>query len=82
MNIQNEGLLNPEPTGPNGYVTKDLLWAAVPFGTNFIIIHNGFQVHTAKSLDLAKEYIQKKVKVTKPKRKKKVGDASLEQFLG
>lgn len=81
MNIQNEGLLNPEPTEENGYVTKDLSWAAVPCGNDFIIIHGGHQVHAAKSLALAKEYIEKKVKVSKPKRVKKVGDASLEKFL-
>ena len=31
-NIQNEGLLNPKPGDPNGYVTKDGMWAAVPWG--------------------------------------------------
>lgn len=81
MNIQNEGLLNPEPTEPNGYVTKDLVWAAVPCGKLFVILTNGQQVQTVKSLQEAKDYINKKVKAVKPKRKKKVGEASLENFL-
>jgi len=62
MNIQNEGLLNPIPGDPNGYVTKNLEWAAVPYGNKFIIIHKGHQVHTANSYKTAKSYIQKAVK--------------------
>jgi len=62
MNIQNEGLLNPSPGDPNGYVTKDGEWAAVPWGKKFIIIHNGQQVHTANNYKSAKTYIKKSVK--------------------
>lgn len=59
MNIQNESLLNPKPGDPNGYVTKDGMWAAVPWGKKFVIIHNGQQVHTANNYKSAKTYIQK-----------------------
>jgi hypothetical protein len=59
MNIQNEGILNPKPGDPNGYVTKDGMWAAVPYGKKFVIIHNGQQVHTASTYKTAKSYIQK-----------------------
>jgi hypothetical protein len=62
MNIQNEGLLNPKPGDPNGYVTKDGMWAAVPWGKKFIILHNGQQVHTANNYKSAKTYIQKSAK--------------------
>jgi hypothetical protein len=62
MNIPNEGLLNPKPGDPAGYVTKDGMWAAVPFGKKFIIIHNGRQVHTANNYKSAKTYIQKSAK--------------------
>lgn len=62
MNIQNEGLLNPVPGDPNGYVTKNLQWAAVPCGKKYVILHNGKQVHTANSYKTAKSYIQKAVK--------------------
>lgn len=62
MNIQNEGLLNPVPGDPNGYVTKNLEWAAVPCGKKFIILHNGKQVHTSNNYKTARSYIQKAVK--------------------
>ena len=62
MNIQNEGILNPKPGDPNGYVTKDGMWAAVPFGKKFMIIHNGQQVHVANNYKSAKTYIQKSAK--------------------
>jgi len=62
MNIQNETLLNSVPGDPNGYVTKDGMWAAVPFGKKFMIIHNGQQVHVANNYKSAKTYIQKSAK--------------------
>ena len=62
MNIQNETLLDPKPGDPNGYVTKDGMWAAVPYGKKFIILHNGQQVHTANNYKSAKSYIQKSAK--------------------
>ena len=73
MNIQNESLLNPKPGDPNGFVTKDGMWAAVPWGKKFIIIHNGQQVHTVNNYKSAKTYIQKSVKGASV--------ASLKQFL-
>jgi hypothetical protein len=76
MNIQNESLLNPKPSDPNGYVTKDGMWAAVPFGNKFVIIHNGYQVHTANNYKTAKSYISKQLKVTKNKT-----NSSVENFL-
>ncbi len=75
MNIQNETLLNPKPGDPNGYVTKDGMWAAVPYGKKFIIIHNGQQVHLANNYSTAKSYILKQVKVTKK------ATTTIEQFL-
>lgn len=62
MNIPNEGLLNPVVGDPAGYVTKDGMWAAVPFGKKFIIIHNGQQVHTANNYKTARSYITKAIK--------------------
>jgi hypothetical protein len=62
MNVQNEGILDPSPGDPNGYVTKNGEWAAVPCGKKFVIIHNGHQVHTANNYKTAKSYIQKAVK--------------------
>jgi hypothetical protein len=76
MNIQNESLLNSTPGDPNGYVTKDGMWAAVPFGKKFVIIHNGEQVHTANNYSTAKSYIAKQVKASKKK------TSTVEQFFG
>ena len=73
MNIPNEGLLNPIPGDPAGYVTKDLEWAAVPFGKKFIIIHKGQQVHTANNYKAARTYITKAIKGQSV--------SSLDQFL-
>ena len=61
-NIQNEGLLNPKPGDPNGYVTKDSMWAAVPWGKKFVILHNGQQIHTANNYRSALTYIKKAMK--------------------
>jgi hypothetical protein len=82
MNVQNESLLNSKPGDPNGYVTKDGMWAAVPWGKKFVIIHNGFQVEVCNNYKLAKAYIDKQVKLTKPKKSKvKTGTATLEDHL-
>jgi hypothetical protein len=77
-NIPNSGLLNTVPSEPEGYVTKDGKWAAVPWGKKFMIICNGEQVHVANNLTTAKEYISKKVKQTPRKRK---STSSLEGYL-
>lgn len=60
--IDRPGVLDPKPGDPNGYVSKDGMWAAVPYGKKFIIIHNGQQVHTANNYKSAKSYIQKSAK--------------------
>jgi hypothetical protein len=75
MNTQNEGILNPKPGNPNGYVTKDGVWAAVPWGKKFVIIHNGDQVHTASNYTTAKSYVLKQVKASKKK------TSTVEQFF-
>ena len=75
MNIPNYGLLNPKPSEPAGYVTKDEMWAAVPFGKKFMIIHNGEQIHVVGTLAVAKSYINKQIK------KVKSNTSSLEAFL-
>lgn len=76
MNIQNESILNPIMGDPNGYVTKDGMWAAVPFGNKFVIIHNGLQVHTANNYKTAKSYISKQIKLNSKK-----AFSTIESFL-
>ena len=77
-NIPNINILNPDEPHPEGYVTKDGKWAAVPWGKKYVIICNGEQVHTSSSFYLAKEYILKKVKQTPRKRST---SSTLENFL-
>lgn len=80
MNVPNYGLLNPKPSEPAGYVTKDGMWAAVPFVKKFMILHNGEQIHVAGTLAVAKSYIQKQIKASKPKTVKS-STSSLDAFL-
>ncbi len=42
--VPRPGILDPKPGDPLGYVTNDGLWAAIPCGKKFMIIHNGCQV--------------------------------------
>ena len=72
--IPRPGILDKTPGDPQGYVTKDGMWAAVPYGKKFIIIHNGQQVHLANNYKSAKTYIQKSTKGASV--------SSLDQFLG
>jgi len=66
MNIENESILDATPGHPNGYVTKDLEWAAIPWAKGkFVIVHKGQQVHTANNYNTAVSYIQKQVKLLK-----------------
>ena len=73
--VPRPGVLDPKPGDPEGYVTKDGMWAAVPFGKKFVIIHNGQQVHLANNYKAARAYISKEIKSAK----KSTGP--LDQFL-
>jgi hypothetical protein len=75
--IDRPGVLNPSPGDPQGYVTKDGMWAAVPFGKKFMTIHNGQQMEVHNNLSAAKTYIQRQIKTKKSKK----GSATLEEFL-
>lgn len=76
MNIENQTLLNSKPGDPNGYVTKDGTWAAVPWGKKFVILNNGHQVHQTNNLSAAKKYINKEIKALKSSK-----TANLTKFL-
>lgn len=83
IDIQNYGLLDPKPSEPSGYVTKDGMWAAIPFGQKFMIIHNGKQMHVVGTLAIAKSYINKQLKPKKAKKfpKPKPGSPSVSIFF-
>ena len=67
--IPRPGILDETPGDPQGYVTNDGMWAAVPLvkSKKFVIIHNGQQVHTAQNYTAAKNYILKENKKSKKK---------------
>ena len=76
--VHNQSLLNPKSGDPDGFVSKDGMWAAVPLAgkkKGFCIIHNGSQVHSVKTYKQALDYIKKYSKI------KKKATSSLEQFL-
>jgi len=73
--IDRPGILDAKLGDPNGYVTKDGMWAAVPFGKKFIIIHNGQQIHLANTYKAARTYISKEIKLAKK------SATSVEQFF-
>ena len=75
-NVQNEGILDPTPGSPNGYVTKNMEWAAIPWGKKFITVYKGQQVHTANNYKTAVSYIEKESKALKRNTK-----GPLDQFL-
>ena len=63
----NKGILDPLCGSPEGYVTKDGMWAAIPLAgcKKLAIINNGEWVHTARNYQSAKNYILKEIKKSK-----------------
>lgn len=69
--IDKPGLLNANPGDPEGYVSKDGMWAAIPFANKkdgFAIIHNGSHVHKCKTYKQAMTYITKEQKKLKKRK--------------
>jgi len=58
-------ILNPKPKHPLGYVTNDGMWAAVPYGKKFIIIHNGNQVKILNTYKQSIDFIKNQKKTSK-----------------
>jgi len=73
--IERPGILDSKPGDPLGYVTKDGLWAAVPYGKQFIIIHNGRQDRVCNNYKQSVDYIKKQIKIQKKQ------TSTLEEFL-
>ena len=67
--IDRPGVLDDTAGDPQGYVTNDGMWAAVPIiGCKaFAIINNGSVVHEARNYASAKNYILKEIKKSKKK---------------
>ena len=48
-----------------GYISPCEMYAAVPYGNQFIIIHNGFQIKLCRNLTTAKNFINQDKKKKK-----------------
>jgi len=62
-------ILDPKPKNPLGYVTNDGMWAVIPCGKKFMIIHNGNQIKVLKTYKQSVDFIKNQLKTTKRKRK-------------
>ena len=69
--IPRPGILNPKPGDPLGYCTNDGMWAAVPFGKKFMIIHNGRQIKVLNTYKQSVDFIQNQLKSLKKKSSRK-----------
>ena len=67
--IERPGILDPTPGDPEGYVTNDGMWAAIPIigSKSFAIINNGSVVHESRNYTSARSYISKELKKSKKK---------------
>ena len=67
--IDRPGVLDDTAGDPQGYVTNDGMWAAVPIigRKSFAIIHNGSVVHESRNYTSARSYISKELKKSKKK---------------
>ena len=67
-------LLDPKPTNPLGYVTKDGIWAAVPLGNTkkFVIVYEGAQVATLNTYKQAVDFINNQLKTKRKPRSSNV----------
>lgn len=84
MSILHTTILSPVPD----YVTKDELWAAVPYGTQYMVLNNGKQNEVFATLPEARAFIAKKIKAStggsipkKPKKSKNPSKGTLTPFL-
>jgi len=62
--INRPGILNDTPGDPEGYVTNDGMWAAIPIvnSKKFAIINEGKVVHTCSNYSTSVKYILKQIK--------------------
>ena len=77
--IERPGILDPKPGDPQGFVTNDGMWAAIPFiggsKNGFAIIHNGKHVGEFNTYKQSVDFIKKQIKIQKKQ------TSTLEEFL-
>ena len=76
----NKDIFDPDGGQPEGYVTKDGSWAAIPVmdsNKKLMVVHNGEHMYLAPNYEKAVAYIKKQIALEKKLKKK----GSLEKFL-
>ena len=75
--IDRPGILDPIPGDPQGYVTNDGMWAAIPIigSKKFAIIHNGRHERVCNTYKQSVDFIKNQLKIKKKK------TSTLEEFL-
>lgn len=60
-------ILDDKQGNPLGFVTNDGMWAAIPCGKGFMVIHNGDHVKLFNNYKKAVDFILNQTKVRKRK---------------
>ena len=55
-------ILDANP-GPKGFIVDDGVFAAIPYGNQLMVIHNGEQVKLCRNAETARKHIKKLQKV-------------------
>lgn len=76
MSFTNSSLLESE--SQRFYVTHDEMWAAIPYGDNFMVINNGKQIKQFVTLEECVDFIS--IKHQKKKTSKRKSDVTIDQF--
>ena len=76
MSYTNSSLL--ESSSQQFYVTKDEMWASIPYGDNFMVINNGKQIKQFVTLEESIDFINTKHK-KKPSSRRK-SSVTIDQF--
>jgi len=63
--IPRPGILNLKPEDPLGFVTNDGMWAAVPCGKKFMIIHKGSPIKVLNTYKQSVDFIKNQLKTKK-----------------
>ncbi len=59
MSYSNSNILDPKP-GPIGFTLKD--YAAIPYGNQLMVIHNGKQIKVCRNQQSARNFINKQIR--------------------
>lgn len=76
MSYTNSSLL--EPKAQNFYITHDEMWAAIPYGNNFMVINNGQQIKQFVTLEECVDFIT--IKHQKKRNSKRKSEVTIDQF--